>query len=95
MQVQKWGNSFAPRIPKPFTEEADVESGAGGGGIRYGVPVIRGAVSGDFYFETFAEGAGDLFQCREFDILCMIFDSGNRSLFRLQLPCQFFLGEPC
>jgi antitoxin component of MazEF toxin-antitoxin module len=27
MQVQKWGLSVALRIPKPFAEDADVESG--------------------------------------------------------------------
>ena len=25
MQVQKWGNSVALRIPKPFAEDADVQ----------------------------------------------------------------------
>ena len=28
MQVQKWGNSLALRIPKPFAEDADVREGA-------------------------------------------------------------------
>ncbi len=27
MQVQKWGNSLALRIPKPFAEDADVREG--------------------------------------------------------------------
>lgn len=27
MQVQKWGNSLALRIPKPFAEDADVQEG--------------------------------------------------------------------
>jgi antitoxin MazE len=26
-QVQKWGNSLALRIPKPFAEDADVQEG--------------------------------------------------------------------
>lgn len=28
MQVRKWGNSVALRIPKPFAEDADVQEGA-------------------------------------------------------------------
>ncbi len=28
VKVQKWGNSLAVRIPKPFAEEADLEEGA-------------------------------------------------------------------
>lgn len=28
VKVQKWGNSLALRIPKPFAEEADVQEGA-------------------------------------------------------------------
>ena len=27
VQVQKWGNSLALRIPKPFAEEVEVEEG--------------------------------------------------------------------
>jgi antitoxin MazE len=27
VQVQKWGNSLALRIPKPFAEDADVQEG--------------------------------------------------------------------
>jgi len=27
MQVQKWGNSLALRIPKPFAEDTDVQAG--------------------------------------------------------------------
>ncbi len=27
MQVQKWDNSVAPRISKPFAEDADVQEG--------------------------------------------------------------------
>lgn len=27
IKVQKWGNSLALRIPKPFAEEAEVEEG--------------------------------------------------------------------
>jgi len=27
MQVRKWGNSVAIRIPKPFAEDADVQEG--------------------------------------------------------------------
>jgi antitoxin MazE len=27
VQVQKWGNSLALRIPKPFAEEAEVKAG--------------------------------------------------------------------
>ncbi|MBI2466438.1 MAG: AbrB/MazE/SpoVT family DNA-binding domain-containing protein [Candidatus Rokubacteria bacterium] len=27
MQIQKWGNSLALRIPKPFAEDADVRKG--------------------------------------------------------------------
>lgn len=27
MQVQKWGNCVALRIPKPFAEDADVQEG--------------------------------------------------------------------
>ncbi len=27
VQVQKWGNSLALRIPKPFAEEAEVKEG--------------------------------------------------------------------
>ena len=28
VQVQKWGNSLALRIPKPFAEDAEVQEGA-------------------------------------------------------------------
>ncbi len=28
VKVQKWGNSLALRIPKPFAKEAEVEEGA-------------------------------------------------------------------
>ena len=28
VKVQKWGNSLALRIPKPFAEEAEVQEGA-------------------------------------------------------------------
>jgi len=27
VQIQKWGNSLALRIPKPFAEDADVKKG--------------------------------------------------------------------
>lgn len=27
VQIQKWGNSLALRIPKPFAEDADVKEG--------------------------------------------------------------------
>lgn len=37
-------------------------SGSGDCGMEYGVRAIHGAGSGDFYFETLAEGAGDLLQ---------------------------------
>lgn len=39
-----------------------LNSGTGDCGMEYGVPAIHGAVSGDFHFEAFAEGAGDLLQ---------------------------------
>lgn len=28
VQIRKWGNSLALRIPKPFAEDADVKEGA-------------------------------------------------------------------
>lgn len=28
VKIQKWGNSLAARIPKPFAQEADVQEGA-------------------------------------------------------------------
>ena len=38
------------------------------------VTLLIGVVSGDFYFETFSEGMGHFLQCRDLDILGMVFD---------------------
>jgi len=47
VQIQKWGNSLALRIPKPFAEEADVREGTVvdlslAGGKLIAVPDVKG-----------------------------------------------------
>lgn len=47
VQVQKWGNSLALRIPKPFAEEAEVKEGTVvdlslAGGKLVAAPVVKG-----------------------------------------------------
>jgi antitoxin MazE len=47
VQIQKWGNSLALRIPKPFAEEAEVREGTVvdlslAGGKLVAVPDVKG-----------------------------------------------------
>lgn len=50
-RVQKWGNSLAVRIPKPFAEELDWEEGA---------PVEMAVEEGALVIKTDRERAWDL-----------------------------------
>ena len=49
------------------------------------------SVSGDFHFQSFSEGMGDLLQGGQLDILCMVFDPRDSGLLGLQPLGKLFL----